>query len=282
MKILIVGAGGMLARDVIKELEGSCELYKRDIPEFDIRDEKKVFADITGICPDFVINCAAYTNVDGCETEEAMALAVNAEGVKHLAQACRETGSVLYHISTDFVFDGKKGTPYIETDTTNPLSVYGSSKLEGERFIQDILSEHVIIRTSWLFGTGGNNFVSTIMKLSEKKDEISVVSDQVGCPTYAPDLAKALKALIDLRAEGIYHFCNKGMCTWHEFACKIVELTGRKTRVVPITTQQFARSAERPGYSVMDCNKLISATGQIPRSWIEALSSYLTLLEEEK
>lgn len=276
MKILITGAHGMLAYDVIRELESSFEIYTGDLPQFDICDKEKVTHEIAQIKPDFVINCAGYTNVDGCETEQELAFAVNADGVQNIAQACKETGCILYHISTDFVFDGKKEIPYIETDDVNPLSTYARTKLEGERHVQAILEKYVIVRTSWLFGEGGKNFVTTIRKLSEENDKIRIVHDQIGSPTYAVDLARAIKALLHNPAQGIYHVCNSGKCTWYEFAVKIVELLGHKTVVVPITSQELARPAVRPRFSVMDCGKLISETGFHLRSWEDALEDFLT------
>ena len=275
MKVLITGANGMLGQDLTVELNGSFEICTRDIADYDICDKEKVFLDLKKIKPDFVVNCAAYTNVDGCESERDLAFSVNSDGVKNIALACKETGSVLYHISTDFVFDGNKGESYVETDDANPLSVYGQSKLGGERHIQAILTRYVIIRTSWLFGKGGNSFVATIIKLSEENKEIRVVNDQTGCPTYTVDLAKAIKALLLIPAQGIYHVCNAGMCTWYEFAVKIIDLLGRKIRVIPITSQQLARPAVRPSYSVMDCRKIISEAGFHPRPWEHALKEYL-------
>lgn len=282
MKVLITGANGMLGQDLTVELNGSFEICTRDIADYDICDKEKVFLDLKKIKPDFVVNCAAYTNVDGCESERDLAFSVNSDGVKNIALACKETGSVLYHISTDFVFDGNKGESYVETDDANPLSVYGQSKLGGERHIQAILTRYVIIRTSWLFGKGGNSFVATIIKLSEVNKEIRVVNDQTGCPTYTVDLAKAVKALLLIPAQGIYHVCNAGMCTWYEFAVKIVDLLGRKIRVIPITSQQLARPAVRPSYSVMDCRKIISEAGFHPRPWEHALKEYLISLEMEE
>ena len=276
MKILIMGSRGMLARVVTKELDGSCELYKRDTPELDICDKEMVLDDIRETKPDFVINCAAYTNVDGCEAEKESAFAVNADGAANIALACKESGSLLYHISTDFIFDGRKKSPYVETDEANPLSVYGRSKLEGERQVQSILTRYVIIRTAWLFGKGGNNFVSTIGKLSEEKDELKIVNDQFGCPTYALDLARAIKSLLSIPAQGIYHFCNAGICTWYAFGLKVVELMGQKTTVTPVTTREFVRPAVRPAYSVLDCGKFTAATGFRIRPWQDALKEYLS------
>jgi dTDP-4-dehydrorhamnose reductase len=279
MKILITGSQGMLASDVIRELDCCFDIHKRDRAHLDICDKENVFKDIRDLKPDYVINCAAFTNVDACEKEKDKAFSVNAEGTKNLALACRETGSVLCHISTDFVFDGNKKEPYVENDRVSPLSVYAKSKLEGERNIQAILSRYIIVRSSWLFGKNGKNFVTTIIKLSKENDVIKIVNDQIGSPTYTVDLAKAIKALLDINAQGIYHFCNDGVCTWYEFAKKIIDLTGLKTGIVPITSQQLARPAVRPPYSAMNCGKFINDTGIQPRPWVDALGEYLNGLE---
>ncbi|MEI6126744.1 MAG: dTDP-4-dehydrorhamnose reductase [Pseudomonadota bacterium] len=275
MKVLITGAQGMLGNDLRLKLQDICELWTRDIQDFDICDREKVACDIKHIRPDVVINCAAFTDVDASESRQEKAFAVNAEGVQNIALACRESGSLLYHISTDYVFDGQSIEPHDETYPTNPFSVYGKSKLAGELHVQNILKNHVIIRTSWLFGKHGNNFVSTIVKLSSEKDEIHIVNDQTGCPTYTVDLAEAITLLLSKPAQGIYHFCNSGVSTWYSFAEKIIGLLGRTTKVLPLTTQQLGRPAPRPAFSVLNCSKFIAETGMHPRSWEAVLKEYL-------
>ncbi len=278
-RVLVIGSNGMLGQDMTVTLQSSFEVFTRSHPELDICDRMNVSRDILEINPDIVINCAAYTDVDGCETERDLAFAVNAEGPKNIALACRETSADLCHISSDFVFDGRKNAPYIETDNTGPLSVYAESKLAGEMNIQNILPGHVIIRTSWLFGKGGKNFVSTIIKLADKMDVINIVDDQTGCPTYTVDLSNAIKTLLLKRAQGIYHFSNSGECTWHGFAGKIIEVLGLKTKVNPITSQQLGRPALRPAYSVMDCTKFASETDLYPRAWEDALKEYINSMQ---
>lgn len=275
MKVLIAGAQGMLGNDVRIKLQGTCEVLTRDIQDFDICDRAKVLSDIKHIRPDVVINCAAFTNVDEAETQKDAAFAINADGAQNIALACRESGSLLYHISTDYVFDGGKNEPHSEADPVNPFSLYGKSKLAGERHVQSILTRHVIIRTSWLFGKHGKNFISTIVKLSGEKDEIQIVNDQTGCPTYTVDLAEAIARLLAKPAQGIYHFCNSGACTWFAFAEKIIGLLGCTTKVLPITTQQLGRPAPRPAFSVLNCGRFISETGVHPRAWEDALKDYL-------
>ena len=180
MKVLITGSHGMLAADLIRVLEGTCDLYTPKEKDLDICDHDSVQSAVRKIRPDVVVNCAAFTDVDGCETRQETAFSINGEGVKNIALACRKTGCDLYHVSTDFVFDGKKDVPYKETDDVQPLSVYGRSKLQGEQHVRQILDRYVIVRTSWLFGKAGNNFVKTIMRLMQESDEISVVNDQSG------------------------------------------------------------------------------------------------------
>jgi len=275
MKVLITGSSGMLATDLIRELEGACELYTPAEQDLNICDFATVQSTVRNIGPDVVVNCAAFTDVDGCETKREQAFAVNAMGAKNISLACRDNQSVLYHVSTDFVFDGKQDVPYKETDAEQPLSVYGLSKLKGEQHVRKILDRYAIVRTSWLFGESGNNFVKTILRLLEEKEEISVVHDQTGSPTYTVDLARAIKELIRLSARGVFHVCNAGACTWYEFAVKIRELSGKPVPIVPITTDQMDRPAQRPAYSVLDCGKFAQTTGEHMRFWEDALNEYM-------
>ena len=275
MKILVTGSKGMLAADLIKELEGVYGVTGRDIHDYDICDRDSVVGEIKRIEPDYVINCAAYTHVDNCEKESDLAFSVNAEGVKNLALGCKQTGSILCQISTDFVFDGKKGSPYVETDIVHPLSVYGRSKLEAEEYVQEILDDYLIVRTSWLFGRSGKNFVETISGLAKEREVLEVVNDQTGSPTFSVDLARAIKSLIETSARGIYHVSNTGTCTWYDFACKISELTGGMARIVPVDSNKSPRPAVRPGYSVMDCSKFKTTTGITLQQWEDALKEYL-------
>lgn len=275
MKILITGCRGMLAHDLIDVLRSEHELLLFDEFSLDITDAQNVSRTLADACPDAVINCAAFTNVDGCETEKEVAFAVNAAGAGNLAEACREAGSVLYQISTDFVFDGSKRTPYTEADHPNPQSVYGASKFDGEVRIQALLPDHVIIRTSWLFGRHGKNFVETILKLAAERDELRVVDDQTGCPTSTVDLASALKKLLATQARGIYHVSNAGACSWYAFARRIVSSAGLTTHIIPITSQELNRPAPRPAYSVLDCSRFTDATGLKLTPWEEALDNYM-------
>jgi dTDP-4-dehydrorhamnose reductase len=274
-KILLTGAGGMLAQDAVAVLQPSFEVIPRHEKELDICNSETVHAAVCSLKPEVVVNCAAYTLVDACETEQEKAFAVNAVGVKNLALACRQAGSLLVHISTDYVFDGTKQAPYTESDIPHPLSVYGQSKRAGEQYVQEILEQYVIIRSSWLYGRGGNNFITTILRLAQDKKELNVVHDQRGSPTWTRDLSRALKALLDSNARGMYHVCNQGNCTWYEYALRIVERAGLGVTVRPMTTDQLQRPAPRPSYSVLDCSRFVRETGMALRPWDTALEEYL-------
>ena len=276
MKILLTGAHGMLAREIISTADPAQQFELRDLEHLDISCGEAVQQEVATLKPDVVINCAAYTNVDGCESDRDQAFAVNGEGPGHLARACRQAGARLCHISTDFVFDGSKGIPYLESDAVNPLSVYGASKAAGEQAIREVLGEDaLIVRTSWLFGAGGANFVDTMLRLAGQQDEIQVVYDQVGSPTYAVDCAKAIWQLIDKQAGGIVHVCNSGVCSWYEFAREIMRLSVVACRVTPVTSAEFPRPARRPSYSVLYCGKFSAATGAQMPKWQQALETYL-------
>jgi dTDP-4-dehydrorhamnose reductase len=265
----------MLARDAGRVLQGAHTIHERDIHDLDICDGSRVRAEIERLRPDVVLNCAAYTNVDACEAHPEAAMAVNADGVRNLARACSAADALLCHISTDFVFDGAKHAPYVETDAPRPLSHYGASKLAGERCIQAMSVRHLIVRTSWLFGAGGANFVTAILGRAAEQPEFGVVDDQRGCPTCSADLAVALKKLLEGGACGLFHVCNAGECTWFEFAQEILRQAGSPARVEPISAARLNRPAVRPPYSVLDCGKFTRQTGHALRHWKEALREFL-------
>lgn len=272
--ILVVGANGMLGHDLMAILPG--EVHGIDLPDMDITSLESVQEVLERVRPEIVVNAAAYTDVDGCETNVDMAMSVNGEGVAYLAMASLSIGARLVHVSSDYVFDGSKGSPYLEDDPTGPLSVYGESKLAGEmnaRFNPD----HLVVRTQWLYGLHGKNFVETMLRLAKEKDELAVVDDQVGSPTWTVDLANAIKALIEHGCTGIYHAVNSGFCSWNGFAQAIFEESGLSVKVNPMTTDQLNRPARRPLYSTLDCARLGQDTGFRPQHWREALRAYLTL-----
>jgi dTDP-4-dehydrorhamnose reductase len=272
--ILVVGANGMLGRDLIALLGDRG--HGVDIADIDITSLESVLKVIGELKPKVVINCAAFTDVDGCESNTETAMAVNGEGVGYLAMACRESGASLVQISTDYIFDGGKGTPYVEDDVPCPLSVYGESKLAGEMNAA-FYPEHLIVRTQWLYGLHGKNFVETMLRLGAEKNELTVVDDQIGSPTWTADLARAIIALIDRGCRGTYHAANSEFCSWNGFAKAIFEEAGLNVLVRPMTTTELNRPARRPLYSTLDCTKLTSDTGFHPQSWRSALREYLKL-----
>jgi len=272
--ILVVGSNGMLGRDLMALLGARASGV--DIQDIDITSPESVQQVLLSMKPQVVINCAAYTDVDGCESNIEKAMEVNGEGVAYLALATREIGALLVQISTDYVFDGGKGTPYVEDDLPHPLSVYGESKLAGE-MNASFTPEHLIVRTQWLYGLHGKNFIETMLKLAVDKDELSVVDDQIGSPTSTVDLAKAIIALVDNGCRGIYHVANSGFCSWNGFAKAIFEEAGFAVLVKIMTTEELNRPARRPLYSTLECGKLFRDTGVQMQSWRTALQEYLKL-----
>lgn len=292
-KIALIGANGMLATMLKQVIPGSCDIYPFDLPEFDITNKDQVRRVIEQVRPDVIINCAAFTKVDLCESEQETAFRVNGQGPGNLAAVAHQVSAVLLHLSTDFVFSGGKSTPYAEDDAVGPLSVYGQSKLQGEQAITNSsLEQYYIVRTSWLYGPGGPNFVETIARLAAEREELGIVADQRGTPTYTGDLAKAILCLLGLETTphasplaphnpyGIYHFSNECECTWHEFACEIVrQLRERgadlKVRTIkPLRTEEYPVPAKRPAYSVLSKEKFKAATGMKVPEWKQSLRRY--------
>jgi dTDP-4-dehydrorhamnose reductase len=259
IKTLIFGAGGMLGTDLSEVFPDAMKLIHREI---DIRDREKVIETIEMNKPDVVINAAAYTAVDDCEDNRELAYEVNGAAPGYIAEGCSRTGAILVHYSTDYIFDGSK-KEYIESDPPNPINAYGSSKLMGEMNIKKKMDNYRIIRTSWLYGAHGKNFVDTMLMLSGKMETVKVVNDQFGKPTYALDLARKTKELVGL-PEGTYHITNEGVCTWYEFASAIIK------NAVPCTSDEFQRKAKRPKYSV-----LVNTKASPMCHWRDALAEYL-------
>lgn len=292
-KLALIGANGMLAMAIKKRASANYHIRSYDLPDFDITNRAQVFS-LKDSAPDIILNCAAYTNVDGCESHNELAMRVNGEGPGLLAGLAKEIDAVLVHVSTDFVFAGDKKTPYREDDPTGPLSVYGKSKLLGEqRIIESGLEKYFIVRTSWLYGLGGNNFVETMIRLAKERTELKVVDDQRGTPTWTDDLAEAifkLLALVDTlhsssltphRPYGIYHFSNEGECSWYQFAVEIID-QARKfeslqvENVLPIPTEGYPLPAKRPAYSVLSKEKYKAVTGARIPEWRESLKNYFS------
>jgi dTDP-4-dehydrorhamnose reductase len=280
-KIALIGSKGMLG-SMVRELAGEGSgILGLDLPEFDMTDREQVLDVLGRFGPGAIINCAAYTNVDGCESNEETAAKVNGAAPGYLAEAAKRLGAFLVHISTDYVFDGLGSRPYTEEDPTVPLSAYGRTKLLGERAVLSSgLERFTIIRTSWLYGPRGKNFVETIARLAKERDELKIVADQVGSPTYTEDLAIALFTLLSSGVGGIYHFANEGACSWHEFAEEIVgqmKENGEEVRVrkiVPISTAQYPLPAKRPEYSVLSKDKYKKTTGAEVPHWRDGLRRY--------
>jgi dTDP-4-dehydrorhamnose reductase len=273
MKAMILGASGLLGKEVMREWTGDdvVGLGSRDV---DIRDADQVREVVERARPEWIVLAAAYTNVDDCESHPELAFAVNRDGAVNVGKAAKQSGAKLLFLSSDYVFDGKKTTPYESGDGRNPQSVYGRSKAEAEVRLLDVLPGCCIARTSWLFGTGGKCFPDTILKLAASRPVLDVVDDQRGCPTYSVDLARAIIELCRNHASGIVHTTNSGDCSWFEFAREIVKGAGLATEVRPVSSQQMARPAPRPAYSVLSAKSLEQYGLAVP-SWQDGLQRYL-------
>lgn len=278
MKILITGAKGMLAKAVIDQFKDNNELILTDVSELDITDENNTNEFITRIKPEYIINCAAYTAVDKAEEDIELAKKVNSIGPKNLAIAAKKNDAILIHISTDYVFNGELdiSKSYIEDDEIAPVTVYGKTKAEGEKNIIENCDKYYILRTAWLYGDG-NNFVRTMIKLGKEKEEINVVSDQHGSPTYTVDLASIISQVIEKKLPyGIYHSTNEGFTTWYDFTKKIFEIANINCKVNPVTSEEFIRPAKRPKNSKMSKSKLLENGVIIPK-YENALERYLNI-----
>lgn len=293
MKILLLGHQGMLGSDLFSKLSFDHEIVGMDKEEIDIVSAGECKDAIDATAPDIVINAAAYTHVDRCETDRERCFAVNADAVKNIAEACRKKKVRIIHFSTDYVFDGTAREPYKEEDQCNPINVYGESKMAGENYLRSHSENYLLIRSSWLYGAKGKNFVQTILEKAKAKSFIddamakakarsdnpstlSVVDDQVGSPTYTKDLASAVSLLIEKNAQGIFHVTNRGTCSWHQFAVKILKESGFGDIVVkPIKSNQLQRPARRPAYSILSMQKFTRSTGKTMQPWQLALQDYL-------
>ncbi len=275
--ILVTGADGMLGRAVVRALSGRHAVVGVDIAVFDIRDAAATLDAVRRASPRVIVNCAAYTNVDGAESERELAFEVNADGAGNVARAARDVGALIIHISTDYVFDGESRSPYTEDDTPNPINVYGESKLAGERAVADSGAEYLTLRTAWLYGHGSPNFVETMLRLAEGGERLRVVDDQEGMPTSAADLATIIADLQSRGVRGVINATNSGSCTWFGFARRILDLSDLSdVHIEPVRTAEFTRPAKRPRRSVLSLARLNESLGWEPRSWQEALPDYLT------
>jgi dTDP-4-dehydrorhamnose reductase len=281
MRILLLGHKGMLGSDLLLKLNLQHEVVGMDKEEIDIVSADECEKAIKETKPDILINAAAYTNVDGCETAKEECFAVNAEAVKNIAEVCRNKNIRIIHFSTDYVFDGTAKQPYKEDDQCNPINAYGESKLAGERYLQSLVDDYILIRTSWLYGVKGKNFVQTILEKAKTTPTLSVVDDQVGSPTHTKDLAAAVDLLISQNLKGIFHVTNRGSCSWYQFAVKILQESGLDdVTVISIKSDKLPRPALRPAYSVLSMQKFIATTGKTMQPWQLALQDYLKSIKQ--
>jgi dTDP-4-dehydrorhamnose reductase len=295
MRILITGCNGQLGSQLVSIIKnGNSQLGKIDeiyskskikavnSKELDISNLQAVKNYISGYKPEIVINSAAYTNVDSCESNEDLAFRVNSLGARNIAIACEDVEAKLIHVSTDYVFPGNGQVPYREYDVTNPVSVYGKTKLLGEKYIQQFASRYFIVRTAWLYGYNGNNFVKTIMKAAKERGHLDVVNDQRGNPTNAEDLAHHILKIALTDEYGIYHCTGKGECSWYDFACKIVEYAGIECTVSPVSSEQYKRAAKRPEFSSLDNMMLRCTVEDEMREWEKALFEFIEKINSNR
>lgn len=274
MRLLVTGGAGMLGQAVAAVATRlGHDVVALSRTELDITDREHVRRVVAAAEPGAVVNCAAWTDVDGAETAEAAATAVNGAGAGNLARAAAENGARLVHVSTDYVFDGRKESPWVESDPVGPIGAYGRSKLAGEEEVAASTTDHAIVRTAWLFGAGGRNFVDTMLALGAERDEIDVVADQIGSPTWSAHLAEALVELAERRDDvGIFHAAGSGACSWFELAVEVFDCAGVRCRVLPTTSERYSRPAPRPAYSVLDTER---NDAPVLPSWQQGVAGYL-------
>jgi dTDP-4-dehydrorhamnose reductase len=287
MRILVTGANGQLGREAVLALQAQeRDVQGIDVDELDLAQTDQVADRIAGYKADWVINCAAYTQVDQAEQDSELAFLVNRDSAGEIAQGVRRSGGRMLHMSTDFVFDGGQSHPYSEDDEAKPLGVYGRSKWEGEQRVRSILPNCIVLRTAWVYGIYGHNFVRTILRLAAERDELSIVDDQIGTPTWTMDIVNCMSALIESNAEGLFHFTNEGVASWYDFSVQILRLARQAgislsaTTVQPIPTERFPTPAPRPPYSVLSKKKIRGALNYSIPHWQESLESMLRDLHQ--
>lgn len=278
MKVLVTGVKGQLGGDVIACLEAqNVPCWGVDIDDFDLTDQKAVRDAVLGYAPDVIVHCAAYTAVDKAEDEgREVCRKVNVEGTRNMAQCAKELDAKFMYFSTDYVFPGTGTTPYVEDDATGPSNFYGLTKLEGEQVVKELLTKYFTLRISWVFADHGHNFIRTMLRLSETHDTLTVVNDQIGSPTYCPDVAKLVCEMIRTEQYGTYHVTNEGLCSWYDFAVEIFRQAGKNVTVKPVTSEEYGASkAVRPKNSRMSKDKLVQAGFDRLPSWQDALTRFL-------
>jgi len=285
MKVLVTGAEGQLGREAVLALRAAgTDVVGIDLAELDFSQPQQVADGIAGYKADWVINCAAYTQVDRAEEDKKLAFLVNRDSAGAVAQGVQRSGGRLIHLSTDFIFDGRQSRPYSEGDQANPLGVYGHSKWEGEQAVSSALPDAVILRTAWVYGIYGQNFVRTILRLAAERDELTIVDDQIGTPTWTLDIVNCMRGLIAADAKGVFNFTNEGIASWYDFAVEIVAIARRlgmpirAADVRPIPAKEFPTPAERPGYSVLSKRKIRAVSSNRIPHWRESLEAMLTAL----
>ncbi len=288
LKVALTGANGQLGFQLVKKLSDKVNLLALDRTALDISNNAQVEKTLLAFAPDVIINAAAYTAVDKAEQEQELAKAINETGPQNLAKFAAKLDAVLIHVSTDYVFDGQSDKPYVETDATNPQSIYGQTKLNGEQAVIKYCAKHIILRTAWVFAEHGNNFVKTMLRLTQSRPELGVVADQMGGPTYAGDIAEAIISIVSLLSAeneqryGIYHYSGAPYVSWHQFAYSIFQhavqqqLIAQAPKVNAITTAEYPTPAKRPAFSMLDCSKIQQAFTVSPSNWQAALNN-LTL-----
>ncbi|TKJ04464.1 dTDP-4-dehydrorhamnose reductase [Bacillus cereus] len=282
MKILVTGYNGQLGYDVVKRGEKQgLEMQGIGIEDLDITNEAAVYEFVDKVKPDAIIHCAAYTAVDKSEDDKELCWNVNVEGTKYLATAAKNLNAKFVYISTDYVFEGEGTHAFVETDTPNPVGYYGLTKYEGEKVVRSLIDNNFIVRISWVFGINGNNFIKTMLRLGETRNELNVVGDQIGSPTYTYDLARLLIDMVVTEKYGTYHATNEGFCSWAEFAQEIFEIAGQDVKVNSITTEEYPTRAVRPKNSRMSKQKLIDNGFEPLQDWKKATKHYITQLQQE-
>jgi dTDP-4-dehydrorhamnose reductase len=273
MRVLVTGAEGMLGHRVVAvAAERGHDVVETDLPQLDLTDAQAVFDLVGEVAPDAVVHCAAYTDVDGAEEAEELATRINADAASHVAAAAGLNGAFVVAVSTDYVFAGDGDRPYVESDPPAPRTAYGRTKLAGEQAVAETGADHAIARTAWLFGAGGKNFVDTMLALAADRDELRVVDDQIGCPTWTGFLAPALLDVAERRSPGIHHLTGAGQCSWHELATEIFGQARLDCRVVPVTSEEFVRPAPRPAWSVLGSER---ADPIVLPPWRDHVAAYL-------
>lgn len=282
MKILVTGYNGQLGYDVVKRGEKQgLEMQGIGIEDLDVTNEAAVYEFVDNVKPDAIIHCAAYTAVDKSEDDKELCWNVNVEGTKYLATAAKKLNAKFVYISTDYVFDGEGTHAFVETDTPNPVGYYGLTKYEGEKVVRSLIDNNFIVRISWVFGINGNNLIKTMLRLGETRNELNVVGDQIGSPTYTYDLARLLIDMVVTEKYGTYHATNEGFCSWAEFAQEIFEIAGQDVKVNSITTEEYPTRAVRPKNSRMSKQKLIDNGFEPLQDWKKATKHYITQLQQE-